>query len=33
MHGKLYFTTFGDIDGYCNDNKDDAQCPKGVCDV
>lgn len=26
VHGEWYFNTYGGIDGYCNDNKDGAQC-------
>lgn len=29
FHGELYFNTYGDVDGYCND--DGAQCSQGGC--
>lgn len=31
VHGEWYFNTYGGIDGYCNDNKDGAQCPTVGC--
>ncbi|KAI5968997.1 hypothetical protein CANMA_001993 [Candida margitis] len=37
VHGEFYFNTYGGIDGYCNDNKDGAQCraisSKGCVDL
>ncbi|CCE63106.1 hypothetical protein TPHA_0D04730 [Tetrapisispora phaffii CBS 4417] len=32
VHGELYFNTYGGVDGYCNDNKDGAQCPNPACE-
>ncbi|KAI5952342.1 hypothetical protein KGF54_003208 [Candida jiufengensis] len=31
LHGEFYFNTYGGVDGYCNDNKDGAQCSDGGC--
>lgn len=31
-HGELYFNTYGGVDGYCNDNKDGAQCSQDGCE-
>lgn len=31
FHGELYFNTYGGIDGFCNDNKDGAQCSTDGC--
>lgn len=31
FHGELYFNTYGGIDGYCEDNKDGAQCSIDGC--
>lgn len=31
VHGEWYFNTYGGIDGYCNDNKDGAQCATDGC--
>ena len=33
VHGELYFNTYGGVDGYCNDNKDGAQCSGDACEV
>lgn len=32
IHGELYFNTYGGVDGYCNDNKDGAQCSGNACE-
>lgn len=31
LHGELYFNTYGGIDGFCNDDKDGAQCSTDGC--
>ncbi|CAI2034502.1 hypothetical protein SEUBUCD646_0I00100 [Saccharomyces eubayanus] len=31
VHGELYFNTYGGVDGFCNDNKDGAQCAETAC--
>ncbi|KAI5949255.1 hypothetical protein KGF57_004854 [Candida theae] len=31
VHGQFYFNTYGGVDGYCNDNKDGAQCSQSGC--
>ncbi|ODQ81010.1 hypothetical protein BABINDRAFT_119012 [Babjeviella inositovora NRRL Y-12698] len=31
VHGETYLNTYGGIDGYCNDNKDGAQCSQDGC--
>lgn len=31
VHGELYFNTYGGVDGFCNDNKDGAQCSGEAC--
>lgn len=31
VHGEFYFNTYGGVDGYCNDNKDGAQCSQPGC--
>ncbi|CCD26580.1 uncharacterized protein NDAI_0I00110 [Naumovozyma dairenensis CBS 421] len=33
VHGELYFNTYGGVDGYCNDNKDGAQCGGIACET
>ena len=33
VHGELYFNTYGGVDGYCNDNKDGAQCSGEACET
>lgn len=33
IQGELYSNTFSDIDNYCDDNKDGAQCLDDVCDI
>lgn len=33
VHGELYFNTYGGVDGYCNDNRDGAQCSTPDCEM